>query len=355
MPKRKKIILSGGGTGGSVSPLFSIRNEFNERGNNFDFVWVGTRGGIEYDMVNEEGMEFIAISSGKLRRYFSLKNFIDIFKIFFGFLESILIIIRVRPKAIITVGGFVSVPLAWAGWIFRVPILIHQQDVKAGLANKLMAPFAKKITVAFEKSLKDYNNKASWVGNPFKFNDDFKGDIKKELGLNDYLPIVLIIGGGTGSIAINNIVKESISKLSKIAQIIHIYGKGKKVKIENENYHGFEFLEHRKVISLLKIIDLVVSRAGLGTLTEFSFLGNVVILIPLPDTHQEDNAQIFKEKEAAIVLKQKELVGDLFVEKVKYLLNNKKKRDEMVYNISRIIKSGASSKIVDFIIDFGLK
>jgi len=345
---RNTIILSGGGTGGSVFPLLAIKNKFENQNSDFDFIWVGTKNGVEVDIIKKENIKYFGISSGKLRRYFSWQNFIDIFKIIKGFFDSVYLILKIRPKAVISAGSFVSVPLVFVSWIFRVPILIHQQDIRPGLANKLMAPFASQITVTFEKSLKDYKN-ASWVGNPFSIDYDKNIDIKKDLNIHNDLPLVVVFGGGTGSVAINNIVKKTVKDISEMAQVIHVYGKNKALKIKGKNYYGFEFLEHKKVIALLKISDLVISRAGLGFLTEISFLRKASILIPMPHTHQEDNARIFKEQKAAIVLDQDDLKLDNFVKIVKNLLNDDKKRGIIGKNAGKVIKSGAGEKIVEYL------
>ena len=162
--KPYKILLTGGGTGGSVAPLLAIAESLTMQ----DFLWLGTKSGPERKMVEEAGIKFKAISGGKLRRYFSFKNLGDIFKIKLGFFQSLFIMLKWRPNLVMSAGSFISVPVVYAAWLLRVPALIHQQDVKAGLANKLMAPFSKVITVAFEKSLADYGKKAIWIGNPVR-------------------------------------------------------------------------------------------------------------------------------------------------------------------------------------------
>jgi UDP-N-acetylglucosamine--N-acetylmuramyl-(pentapeptide) pyrophosphoryl-undecaprenol N-acetylglucosamine transferase len=151
---KNKILLTGGGTGGSVTPLLALTDKLGKT--NFEYLWIGTRKGIEKEMIRKEKINFKAISSTKLRRYFSPLNLLIPFQLVIGFIQSVFIIIKFRPQWIISAGGFVSVPVVWAGWLLGRKILIHQQDAKAGLANKLMAPFARVATVTFEKSLRDY-------------------------------------------------------------------------------------------------------------------------------------------------------------------------------------------------------
>lgn len=359
-----KILLTGGGTGGSVSPLLAIVNQLKNTpfmkggGGGFDFLFIGSKNGPEKEMVEKEGIGFKAISSGKLRRYFSVKNILDLFFIIVGFFESIFIILKWKPDLIISAGSFVSVPVIWAGWILRVPILIHQQDVRAGLANKLMAPFAKVITVTFEESLRDYGEKAVWTGNPTRqlTINNYQlsiNEIKKKFELHNDLPVVLVIGGGTGAMAINELVWESLDELTKFCRIIHITGKGKnkeqEAKNKEHNYKSFEFLNAEQMAEAYAAADIVVSRAGMGVLTELSYLGKSTILIPIPDSHQEDNAKIFKNKDAAIVLSQKGLDSKVFTENIKKLLDNKDLRDKLGENIKDAVKSGADQKIAEII------
>ncbi len=153
MNKSKKILLTGGGTGGSVVPLLAIVDEMKKQSDKeYNFLWLGSKKGPEKEMVEAENIRFRIILSGKWRRYFSIKDFTDLFKIKLAFWQSILIIIKEKPSLVISAGSFISVPVVWAAWLWRVPALVHQQDVRPGLANRLMAPFATVITVAFEKS-----------------------------------------------------------------------------------------------------------------------------------------------------------------------------------------------------------
>ncbi len=346
--KKVKVILSGGGTGGSVAPLLAIAQEL-KKNYDFNFLWVGTKNGPEQNMAKEAGIYFQAINSGKLRRYFSWENFLDIFRIFLGFLESLYLIFKYKPDLILSAGAFVSVPLAYAAWILRVPIIIHQQDVRPGLANKLMAPVARVVTVAFEKSLKDYGKRAVWVGNPVR--ESLKLDISQEeardrLGLKKDMLTCLIMGGGTGALVLNKLVLESLNEITRFCQIIHITGRGKMFNLEKyNNYYAFEFLGESELALAYCSADLVISRCGMGALTELSFLAKSTILIPMPDSHQEDNARIFAKARAAIVLDQKTLNSEEFVLNIKKILENKRLRQDLSNNISRVIKRGSSREI----------
>jgi len=355
-----KILLTGGGTGGSVSPLLAVASglrmsDFGCRTSDvglwtYEFLWVGTKFGPEREMVEKTGIKFIAMPAGKLRRYFSLKNFLDPFKIIAGFFKSLFVILRFKPDLIMTAGAFVSVPIVWAAWILRVPILVHQQDVRPGLANKLMAPFANVITVTFEESLKNYGKKAVWTGNPVGFRMSDVGFRMSDFGKE--LPLILVVGGGTGAMEINKLVWESLEELTKFCQIIHVSGKGKGIRNQESgirNYVSYDFLEHEKVIEIMKIADVVVSRAGLGFLTEISYLGKAAIIIPIPDTHQEDNARIFSKNEAAMVLDQKKLTARDFINKIRGLLKDETLRHKLSSNVAGVMKKGASEAIAGII------
>ncbi len=346
--KRQIIFLSGGGTGGSVSPLLAIKRELEDRGDQYDFVWIGTRKGMEKEMVSKQkNIFFKPIISGKLRRYFSWRNFLDPILVLVSFFQSFFILLKERPALVLSAGSFVSVPLVWAAWFLRIPVLIHQQDVRPGLANKLMSPFASRVTVTFEKSLNDYGKKAEWVGNPIKMNISESGqdilDIKEDEDL------ILVVGGGTGSVAINTLVEENVHRMTQLGQVVHITGRNKRNSFSRNGYFVFEFLEPEVLFSILKRSQVVISRAGLGFLTELSFLAKPSILIPMPGSHQEDNADEFQKKQAAIVLEQKELSGGKLVETVRKILEDKELQKKLSKNIKGVIKTGAEKKIVAII------
>lgn len=361
-----KVLFTGGGTGGSVTPLLGVAEELRAREEEsgdgagpYEFLWIGTNRGPEKEMVLPVGIEFIPIFSGKLRRYFSWKNFIDPFFVALGFLQSLLILRRWRPDLIIAAGGFVCAPVVWATYFLKIPVIIHQQDVRPGMANKLMAPFAKIVTVTFRKSLSDYGEKAVWVGNPVR-RDIVRSrygvhDTAKKFTFSEDLPVALIMGGGTGAAAVNRIVETNIEKLISFVQVIHLTGPGKSQalwKVDEKyasRYRRFEFLSVDRMAMAYAAADIVVSRCGLGVLTELSYLGKASILIPMPDSHQEDNARFFAEKEAAIVLDQNKLTGEILVDSIRSLLADKELRDKLRNNIRQAIRRGANEKMVKII------
>jgi len=347
-----RIVLTGGGTGGSVTPLLAIAEEIRKQKSEAKFLFIGTRAGYpEKEMIKNYDFSFCQIFCGKLRRYFSWQNFFDPFLVFLGFCQSLFILKKFKPIFIISAGGYVAVPVVLAGWFLKIPSLIHQQDIIPSLTNKILSPFAKKITVSFEKSLADFpKNKTVLTGNPirkFILNGDKERAIQK-FNLEKNLPTLLVLGGGTGALFINNLIGQILSELTKFCQIIHLTGKDK-LKIENcklkiNRYYAYEFLTE-EVTDAYAVADLVISRAGMNVLSELSVLGKPTIIIPIPDSHQEENAQYFQEKGAALVLDQKELTGEKLLNEIRELLGNKKKQNQLSENIKKIMLTNAAQKI----------
>ena len=352
--KNKKIILSGGGTGGSVTPILAISKELKKQDETINFVFVGTKNGPERTLVasfEQFPIPFRYLPAGKFRRYLSFKNISDIWNIILAFFKSFPLLLREKPDLIISAGSFASVPLVYAAFILRIPILIHQQDIRPGLANKLMAPLARVITVVFEKSLIDYGPKAVLTGNPLILPETYYWPENVDINFfKSEKKLLLCIGGGTGAKDLNKLIYKAKDSLVGYCNIIHLSGKDKDSDlISSDGYKVIDFLEHDKVLSLIKRADLVISRCGLGVLTELSAFKKPAILIPMPKSHQEDNADIFVKNDSAILLNQEEISSFDLTNKVKETLNNKEKLNELSENIYRIMKKGAETKIAAII------
>ncbi len=339
-----RVLLTGGGTMGSASPLLSVASQLRSQKKECGILWIGTYTGPEKAVVKEADIPYAAIFSGKLRRYFSWRNFIDPFFIIIGFFQALFIIKKFDPDVILSAGAYVSVPAVWAGRLLGKKIIIHQQDIVPGLANKLMAPFAEKITVTFERSLDDYErSKAVWIGNPIRPELLFGSRDKcyETFGLEQGIPVVLILGGGTGSEVLNGLVESSKEELSKFCQIIHLTGKGKGKNKDSGRYHSRDFLTN-EMGDVYAAANIVVARAGLSTLTEICGLGKAAILVPIPYTHQEENASFFKDKEAAVVLDQEKLSKGSFISAIKELAEDASKRQKLKYNAINIMRADAA-------------
>ncbi len=345
----KRILLSGGGTMGSVSPLLAVYTEIKSRLPATEFLFVGTETGPEKTAVAGYKISYQAIASGKLRRYFDWRNFFDPFKILAGFFQSLKIIREFRPDAVMIAGAFVGVPLAWAAKLSGVPVLVHQQDIETGLANKLMANTAKKVTVSFDVSLPDFPaGKVILTGNPIRAEFYYCDKEKSRMlfNLNNDQPVILITGGGTGSKLINEIVEKALPKIVKFAQVIHTSGSGKRINFESDNYHQYEFLSH-EMPEALCAADVVVSRAGLSTLTELSLCGKPAIIIPLYKTHQEHNAEFFQKRHAAVVMSEPGLNPEVFASALRGLISDKNKLDLLSDNIKKIMPADGVRKVSD--------
>ncbi len=352
-----RILLVGGGTMGSVSPLIAVYEKIKKAKPKTKFLFLGTKGGPEKNGVESYDIDFREIYSGKLRRYFSWRNFFDPLLVVMAFFQSFFIILKFRPQAIMIAGSFVGVPVAWAAWLLRVPVLIHQQDIIAGLANKLMANTAKKISVSFDVSLKDFfPAKTVLTGNPvreefYSCNPDRGRALFK---LKDNMPVLLVVGGGTGAAAINMLMEKSLSDLIKFCQVIHVTGRGKKTEFRDENYHQFEFLTN-EMTEAFCAADAVVSRAGMSTLSELIILAKPTILIPMADTHQEYNAQYFQRNNAVVNLSQKSLTKDLFVEIAREVLFDQGKRQNLERNISKMMKPDGADEVARLLLEISKK
>jgi UDP-N-acetylglucosamine--N-acetylmuramyl-(pentapeptide) pyrophosphoryl-undecaprenol N-acetylglucosamine transferase len=357
-----KILLVGGGSGGSVSPLLAVADEIKKSHPQVEFLFVGGHGGPERLMVIEQKIPFVAIVSGKYRRYFSLRNAITPFAMAVGFFQSLKILYSYKADCVYGTGSFVQVPFLWAAWVVRVPIVIHQQDVVPSLANRLCSWIANKITVTFKESEKDFSSglglfykklpqKVIHTGNPFREN---LRTVTSQQGhttfsLNSQLPVLLVTGGGTGAFALNEIIRNSLSELTKFVQVIHQTGTNKMGKQEvMEGYHPFEFITHMG--EAYASADIVVCRAGISTLTELSNLAKIGIIIPMPDTHQEFNARAMKHAEAAIVLDQRMLTAETLLQTIRKVLIDGQLQSEIRKNVKQIMPQNAGTKIAEIII-----
>lgn len=332
----KKILLTGGGTLGSVTPLIAIKQELDQQDTTYDFLFVGTENGVEKDFVTKDyHIKYQGISSGKLRRYFSLQNFIDPFRIIRGFFDSFRVLWSYKPDLIITAGSFVSVPLVIVGYFFRIPIVVHQLDIKIGLSNRIMSWFAKIVTITFADHLKSFpSSKVVLSGNPVR-QELFSGDSKKAqkvFNIHNTLPTILVLGGGIGSVNINQLIQSSIDRLLTFCNIIHVTGYGKKgdlCKVDTKHgvYRVVEFLG-KELPDVIALADVVVTRAGLATLSELMNLQKIMIIIPIHHHQQEDNARYFDRKKCGIYIDET-ISFEKFVSVLELLLKNSEVQAEL--------------------------
>jgi UDP-N-acetylglucosamine--N-acetylmuramyl-(pentapeptide) pyrophosphoryl-undecaprenol N-acetylglucosamine transferase len=358
----KKIILAGSGSGGPVMPLLAVAEELKKLDPNIEFLFVGTKDGPAKEIAERVGIKFVAIPAAKFRRYFSLKNIADVFVFIVSLFAARRVIKDFKPDVIFGAGGFVAVPVSWMGWLMGVGVVMHQQDVNPGLANKLIRPTATLITTAFESTAKQFVSGsgldphavkpgAKWVGNPVRpeFYEPVDPKARHRLGLVDSLPIVLAVGGATGAMQINRVIQSAAPQLVATHQIIHITGPGKgKSVFAHSNYHTVEFMGD-DFPEALKLADVVVTRAGLSTISELSVTGKLAIVVPMPNTHQEDNADLLKAKDAAVVMQETEFTPENLVQTIRRMQFEAQTQFELTKNMSRLMPHDAAARIAKLI------
>ncbi len=356
MPKEHRIveiILAGGGTGGSVSPLLGVLAQLRRHRPELRYLFLGTRHGPERGMVADQGAAFRAIPAGKFRRYFSLRNGLDVFRIVAGFAVALWILWRSKAKVILTAGSHVAVPVAWAGWVLGIPVLVHQQDVVPGLANRLMVPIAHWVTTTFQAGLNSFPpRKTVHTGNPVRA-DLLTGQKDKALRyfhLSPEKPLIVCLGGGTGASTLNTIILAALPALLKEGNVIHSTGVGKTpARPSLAGYVSRPFLGH-EYRDVLAAADVVVSRAGLATLTELSVLGKLTILFPLPNTHQEANAEYFACQGAATLIRQGPAAAGSLVATVQRLLHDRPAAQAFRTQMRRLAVPDAAERIARLVL-----
>jgi len=354
-----KIVFTGGGTLGPVVPLLATIEALKELKPESEPVWVGTRTGVERAFVSGKGIRYFWIPSGKLRRYFDLRNILSPFITAAGFLKALILLVRLRPKAVVGAGGFVQVPLVYAAKCLRIPVVIHQQDLEAGLANRLSARVASVVTTVFPEAEKELGKKIAVIGNPCRrlisdLVDPSKRAINREAGVKRWLfdgtrPTILVLGGGTGAAGLNQKIVQCLDEFLSVANVLLISGKGKMPEIEpRKNFVAVEFL-NEEMAEAYAIADLVVCRVGLGTLTEIGTLGLPAVLVPFAG-HQEKNAAYFASKGAAVALAP-DVSDAVFSDTILRLLADRDRRLLLGQKIADLFPPDAARRLAQMILE----
>ncbi len=315
----KKIVLTGGGTLGHVTPHLSLIPHLLKAG--YDVHYIGTEKGMEADKIRTvQGVTYHAVQSGKLRRYFSWQNFIDPFKVIAGAFQSAALMGKIKPDVVFSKGGFVAVPVVFGAWLHRVPVVCHESDLTPGLANKLCTPFAKKVATTFPECAEALGPKAEMTGTPLR-PELFKGSRAKGLSLLKFdgsKPILMMMGGSSGAQAVNKTLREALPRLTEKFDVAHICGKGNLDESlqGTPGYTQVEFLD-ADLPDALACADLVLSRAGSNALCEFQALCKPLLLVPYPKGASRGdqilNAQSLKKRGLAHVLMQEDMTADTLV------------------------------------------
>jgi len=367
-----RLLLTGGGTAGHVYPLLSVQEELSRKlkGDRLEILYLGSKGGIEEQILKTKNIPSFFIYSGKWRRYWKkwlpalFLNLKDLILVFVGFFQSFLVITRFRPDIVVAKGGYVTLPVVLAARLCNIPIIVHESDVVVGLSNKLCAKLAQKICVSFPagfyKGLP--KKRIVYTGNPVRREFYLTSKAKQRTRL----PTILITGGSQGSKKINQVIYGILPKLLTFAKVIHLVGvldfpaaervkQGLKKDLK-KRYFVYGFLEE-EMPQVMHGADLVVSRAGANTLFEIAASAKPSILIPLKTAasdHQTKNAQIFEKNKAAILVEEDDLNAGFLLKIIRKLLSDKEKLKEMGERARRLSMPKAASKIAEEIIKLSI-
>lgn len=346
----KRIILTGGGTAGHVTPNIALIPRLKEEG--YDIHYIGSYDGIEKKLIEDMKIPYHGISSGKLRRYFDVKNFSDPFRVVKGYGEAARLIKSLKPDVVFSKGGFVSVPVVMAAKNHKIPAIIHESDMTPGLANKLCIPCATKVCCNFPEAMEHLpKEKAVLTGTPIR-QELFKGDpleAVKFTGLDANKPTILVVGGSSGSVKVNEAVRECLDDLLKNYQVIHLCGKDK-VDPAYDNRTGYVQYEYikKELSALLAFADIVISRAGANAICELQALAKPNVLIPLGSNASRGdqilNAESFEKQGFSYVVLEENLTKESLLEAVQQVYDKRAdykktmEASQMTNSIEKIIK-----------------
>ncbi len=344
----KKIILTGGGTAGHVTPNIALIPELREKG--WDISYVGTEKGIEHELIEREGIPFYSVRSGKLRRYMSKENVKDAFRVLEGILDAKKVLKEIKPDVVFSKGGFVAVPVVIAAGKLGIPVVAHESDMTPGLANKLAMPYAKTVCTTFPETLKYIKDgKGVYTGSPIR-SGLFDSNSKRGLdycGFDDKKPVILSMGGSLGAVKINNALRAALPSLLKDFQVVHLCGKGNLDEsiTGTEGYKQFEYV-NEQLKDIFAAADVIISRAGSNSISEFLALKKPCLLIPLSTNASRGdqilNAESFEKQGFARVLKEENIesleaeVRELYKNKDKYI--NAMEKSNAANGVNRIIE-----------------
>lgn len=348
----KKIILTGGGTAGHVTPNIALIPELQKQG--YDIHYIGSYEGIEKRLISDLGIPYYGIASGKLRRYIDPKNLTDPFKVVKGLGQARSLLKKINPDVVFSKGGFVSVPVVLAAKSRHIPCIIHESDMTPGLANKICIPCAQRVCTNFPETMQHIPaHKGVLTGTPIR-QDLFHGDAASGLsfcGLHEQKPVLMIIGGSLGSVRVNEAVRAILPQLLKKYQIIHLCGKGKTdhALMKLEGYAQFEYIKD-ELSDLMAAADVIISRAGANAICEILALRKPNVLIPLSAQASRGdqilNAASFEKQGYSIVIQEEDITNDGLLQAVEQAYEN---RAKFVKAMERSQLNNSIEKIVELI------
>lgn len=325
----KRIVLTGGGTAGHVTPNIALLPSLREAG--YEIAYMGSYDGIEKRLIADFDIPYTGISTGKLRRYLDPKNLSDPFRVLKGFGEARKYLKEFKPDVVFSKGGFVSVPVVRAAASLKIPCIIHESDMTPGLANKLCIPVATKVCCNFPETMENISkNKAVLTGSPIRkeLTQGNRVSGLKMCGFSANTPTIMVIGGSQGAANVNKAVRDALPKLLEDFQIVHLCGKDKmdNLLLNTPGYKQFEYVK-AELKDLFAMADLVISRAGANAICELLALKKPNILIPLPSSSSRGdqllNAKSFESQGYSIVINEDDLTTSLLVDEVHELYANK--------------------------------
>lgn len=348
-----RIVFTGGGTAGHVTPNLALIDAL--RSDNWSMDYIGSGNSVEEGMIKATGLPFHAIRSGKLRRYFSWKNFVDPFNILWGIGQSYRLLGNIKPDIVFSKGGFVAFPVVFAAWMRRIPVIAHESDMTPGLANRLSFPFVTRICLNFEAAKKHFKHpeRVEVTGTPIR-PELFQGDRKRGLdlcGFNNHKPVMLVMGGSLGAANLNRVLREALPQLGTQFQVIHLCGKGKVDEhfLTQPSYVQLEYA-NSELADLFAAADVVVSRSGANALCEILALNKPHVLVPLSAKKsrgdQIHNARYFKQQGISRVLDDDTLnTADLLAA----IEDVQQHREEIIAKMVALHTQSASARIIDLI------
>ncbi len=327
----KKIVLTGGGTAGHVTPNIALIPELRRDG--WEIAYVGTENGIEHELIEREGVPYYSVRSGKLRRYLSKENVKDAFRVLGGISDAKKVLKEIKPDVVFSKGGFVAVPVVIAAGRLGIPVVAHESDMTPGLANKLAMPYAKTVCTTFPETVKYIKDgKGVYTGSPIR-KELFDSSKEKGLefcGFNSEKPVILAMGGSLGAVKINNALRAALPSLLKDFQIVHLCGKGNvdSSLVGTKGYKQFEYV-NEELKDIFAAADVIISRAGSNSISEFLALKKPCLLIPLSTNASRGdqilNAGSFEKQGFAKVLTEESIekieieVRDLYKHREDYI------------------------------------
>ena len=350
----KHIVLTGGGTAGHVTPNIALIPRLKELG--YEISYIGSYDGIEKKLIEEMNIPYYGISSGKLRRYFDLKNFTDPFRVLQGFGEAKKLLKQLKPDVVFSKGGFVTVPVVIAAGRRKIPTIIHESDMTPGLANKICIPSATKVCCNFPETVKSLPaDKAVLTGTPIRQEllNGSKEAAREFCGFTDDKPVLMVIGGSLGAASVNENIRKILPELLKEFQVIHLCGKGKMDESlkDTKGYVQYEYIK-QELADLFALSDIVISRAGANAICELNALKKPNLLIPLSANASRGdqilNARSFERQGFSMVLEEEEITESTLLNAIRELYQN---RESYVHAMSESSHMNSIEKITGLIED----